>query len=270
MVDIAGIRLRNKIMPASGTMAYTDAYAPYVDFHKLGALVTKAVTLEPRKGNPPPRLAEVENGLINCVGLQNKGVAHFLETELPRLLQYEVPVIVNAAGATEEDYCRVVELLDNAQGVAGIELNISCPNVKEGCLAFGSDPEIAQRVVSRVREKTGLPLIVKLTPNVEDITVIAKAAVAGGANALSLINTVKADANGVNGGLSGPVIKPVALKLLKEVRSAVEVPLIGIGGISSKEDVQLFLDAGAAAVQVGTAALINPWILEELAAEFPC
>ena len=268
MINLAGIFLQNRILPASGTMAYTEAYSPYLDFRKLGALVTKAVTLEPREGNPPPRLVEVENGIINCVGLQNNGLAYFLETELPVLKTYNVPVIVNVAGATEDDYSQVVSGLDTAAGVAGIELNISCPNVKEGCLAFGSDPVITERVVALVRAKTRLPLIVKLTPNVDDITVIAQAAVRGGVDALSLINTVKAEAGGVSGGLSGPVIRPLALQLLKQVRAAVAIPLIGIGGISSREDVQAFLDAGATAVQIGTAALIRPWILEELAAEF--
>ena len=268
MVNIAGLQLANPIMPASGTMAYGESYAPYLDFSKLGAIVTKAVTLEPRVGNPPPRLVEVENGIINCVGLQNKGVHHFIEVDLPFLLQYEVPVIVNVAGASLEDYVETVRLLNEASGVSAIELNISCPNVKQGCMAFGSDPLMTEKVVSSVRQVLQMPLIVKLTPNVDDITIIAKAAVAGGADALSLINTVKAESKGVSGGLSGPVIKPIALQLLRQARVAVTVPLIGLGGIASSSDVQEFLDAGAIAVQVGTAAMLRPWILEELAAKW--
>jgi len=268
MVNIAGLQLANPIMPASGTMAYGESYAPYLDFSKLGAIVTKAVTLEPRGGNPPPRLVEVENGIINCVGLQNKGVKNFLDIDLLDLRKYNVPIIVNVAGACLEDYVETVRLLDQTKGVAAIELNISCPNVKQGCMAFGSDPIMTEKVVSAVRQVSKLPLIVKLTPNVEDITIIAKAAVAGGADALSLINTVKAESKGVSGGLSGPVIKPVALKLLKQVHAAVAIPLIGLGGIVSISDVQEFLDAGATAVQVGTAAMLRPWILQELAEKF--
>ena len=268
MVEIAGLKLANPIMPASGTMAYTANYAPYLDFSKLGAIVTKAVTLEPREGNPPPRLVEVENGIINCVGLQNKGVKHFISTDLPDLLKYKVPVIVNVAGACVEDYVETVNLLDRSTGVAAIELNISCPNVKEGCMAFGSDPVMTEKVVFLVSQLTRLPLIVKLTPNVADITIIAKAAVKGGADALSLINTVKAEAKGISGGLSGPGIKPTALKLLKQVRASVAVPLIGLGGISSLADVYEFLEAGATAVQVGTAAMLRPWILEDFAKIF--
>ncbi|MFC1596127.1 dihydroorotate dehydrogenase [Candidatus Margulisiibacteriota bacterium] len=265
MINLGGLKLNNIILPASGTMAYTEAYEPYLDFSCLGALVTKAVTLKPRAGNPPPRLVEVENGIINSVGLQNKGLDYFLASELPELIQYGPPVIVNVAGATEEEYGQVVKQLDQAKGVAAIELNISCPNVKEGCQAFGSDPVIARRVVAMVREKTSLPLIVKLTPNVEDITVIAKAVVAAGADVLSLINTVKAEAKGLSGGLSGPVIKETALKMVRQVRAVSDIPLIGIGGVASSEDVRQFLDAGAQAVQVGTAALLNPAILEQLA-----
>jgi dihydroorotate dehydrogenase (NAD+) catalytic subunit len=268
MLNLAGIKLKNPILPASGTLAYTAAYAPYLDFRKLGALVTKAVTLEPRAGNPPPRLVEVENGLINRVGLQNLGINYFLEQELPQLLTYQMPIIVNVAGATIEDYGQVVKLLDQTEKIAGIELNISCPNVQEGCLAFGSDPVLTQKVVQSARAQTNQPLIVKLTPNVEDITVIARAAVAGGADALSLINTVKATAQGISGGLSGPAIKPLALQLLKQVRKAVAVPLVGIGGITTAADVAEFRQAGATAVQIGTAALLNPWILEELAVCF--
>ena len=265
MINLCGIKLNNPIMPASGTMSYTDIYSPYLDHSKLGAIVTKAVTLNPREGNPPPRLVEVENGIINSVGLQNKGVDYFLEYELPKLKQYKIPIIVNVAGASVEDYVCTVQKLNKVGGVSGIELNISCPNVKEGCLAFGSDPSMTKHVVSLVREALDIPLIVKLTPNVDDIVSIALAAVEGGADSLSLINTVKAEAKGLSGGLSGPVIKPIALKLLKQVAKVTHVPLIGLGGISSHEDVEEFLKAGAIAVQVGTAALINPWVLEDLA-----
>ncbi|MFA5928325.1 MAG: dihydroorotate dehydrogenase [Candidatus Margulisiibacteriota bacterium] len=268
MIDIAGIKLKNRIMPASGTMAYSEVYAPYLDYAKLGALVTKAVTLEPRIGNVPPRLVEVENGIINSVGLQNSGLQYFLAEELPRLAKYAVPVIVNVAGATMEEYGEVVKLLNCADSVSAVELNISCPNVKEGCLAFGSDPEMTRKVVALARSKTTKPLIVKLSPNVQDITVIARAAVDAGADVLSLINTVKAEAKGLSGGLSGPAIKQTALRLLKQVRGAVSIPLIGIGGIASAEDVREFLACGASAVQIGTAALVRPWILEELAEQF--
>jgi dihydroorotate dehydrogenase (NAD+) catalytic subunit len=266
-VKIGKLKLNNPLMPASGTMAYNYAYSPYLDYSKLGAIVTKAVTFTPRSGNPPPRLVETEHGIINSVGLQNPGLDYFIKNELPKLASYGPPIIVNVAGSDLEEYCQVAERLATCYEVSAIEINISCPNVKEGYLAFGARPYLTKEVIAAVRAVFPGTIIVKLSPNVADIVPIARAAEAAGADALSLINTVKAEAKGVSGGVSGPAIRATALKLLRQTRTSVEIPLIGLGGISSAKDVQDFMAAGACAIQIGTAALIRPWIFEEILAK---
>jgi len=269
MVNIARINFSNRVMPASGTLAYTDAYSPYINFSKLGAIVTKAVTFDPRAGNPPPRLMETEKGIINHVGLQNKGVKYFLEKELTLLTSHAVPIIVNIAGSTEEEYLNIVKLLSPySQQISGIEVNVSCPNVKEGCLAFGESPSIINKLVSSLRKATEIPLIIKLTPNAKDIVGVAQSAVDAGADALTLINTVKVEENGFKGGLSGPAIRPLALRLIEKVKKVISIPVIGVGGICCKDDVVSFLSAGATCVQIGTAAMIRPWLLEKLGLQF--
>lgn len=267
MVNLAGIEMKNPVMVASGTFGWGEEYAELVDINKLGAIVTKSVTLNPREGNPPPRIVETPAGMLNSIGLQNDGLQVFLEKQLPFLSKFDTPVIVNVAGETTDEYLAVVEALSKEAKVAGIELNISCPNVKKGCMTFGVESEMTKSLVSAIRKKTKKPLIVKLTPNVTDITVIAKAAVDGGADALSLINTVLGMAidiktrkpklaNGT-GGLSGPAIRPIAIRCVWQVAQAVKVPIIGIGGIMTGEDAYEFILAGAKAVQVGTANFVD-------------
>jgi len=267
-VNIGDIELKNPIMPASGTFGYGEEYAQFIDLNKLGAIVTKGTTLKPRRGNPQPRLLEVEEGLINFIGLENPGVKNVIRDKIPFLRQFETPIIVNIAGETKDEFRELAEILDNVKGISGLEINISCPNIKKGGMAFGQDPELTSEVVRVVREATKLLLIVKLTPNVTDIVLIAKAAVEAGANALSLINTVKARAkiySGPNtgkwiiGGLSGPCVKPIALQKLSEIIEArLEIPIIGMGGIMNTEDAIEFLELGATAIGIGTANFVDP------------
>jgi len=267
MVNIAGIKMKNPVMVASGTFGFGEEYSEYFNLNKLGAIVTKSVTLKPRAGNPPPRICETPSGMLNSIGLQNEGVKVFLEKHLPFLSQFDTPVIVNVAGETIKEYVEVCKALSKEKKVAGIELNISCPNVKRGGMSFGVDPKCTGEVVRAARAATKLPLIAKLTPNVTDITVIAKAAVSAGADALSLINTVlgmaidiktkKPKLATLTGGLSGPAIKPIAVRMVWQAAQAVKVPIIGIGGIMTADDVQEFLLAGASAIQVGTANFID-------------
>jgi len=267
MVDIAGIKMKNPVMAASGTFGFGEEYAELYDLNKLGAIVTKSVTLKPRSGNPPPRICETPSGMLNSIGLQNDGLEAFITKHLPFLSKYSTPIIVNVAGETMEEYAEVVKALSKESKVAGIELNISCPNVKKGGMAFGVDPQLTEEIVKKVRPLAGKPLIVKLSPNVTDITVIAKAAVNAGADALSLINTVlgmaidiktkKPKLATITGGLSGPAIKPIAVRMVWQVAQVVNVPIIGIGGIMTADDVQEFLLAGASAVQVGTGNLVD-------------
>jgi dihydroorotate dehydrogenase (NAD+) catalytic subunit len=266
-VEIAGIPLKNPVMTASGTFGYGTEFTPFFDLNALGAIIVKTVTMHPRLGNRPPRIAETPAGMLNSIGLQNVGIEAFRRQKLPFLRTLTTPLLVNIAGKSVEEFADLAKRLSDAEGVAGIELNISCPNVAGG-LDFGNDPRLTYEVVRAVKQTTNLPIIPKLSPNVTDITVIARAAVDGGADALSLINTIVAMAidvrtrkpklPGNTGGLSGPAIRPVAVRMVWEVARVVKVPLIGIGGIMTGEDAIEFLLAGASAVQVGTANFLDP------------
>jgi dihydroorotate dehydrogenase (NAD+) catalytic subunit len=267
-VTLAGLSLKNPVMTASGTFGYGREFGSLMDLNRLGAIVVKGLALTPVKGNPPPRIVETACGMLNAIGLENVGVDVFVADKLPFLRTVRAPVVANIYGTSVEEYAELAERLDSADGVAAVEVNISCPNVKAGGVAFGVDPAAAERVVRAVRERTRKPVIVKLSPNVTDITVIARSAEAGGADALSLINTITGMAIDVEtrrprlanltGGLSGPAIKPVALRMVWQVAHAVRLPLVGIGGILRGEDAVEFLLAGATAVQVGTANFVNP------------
>jgi dihydroorotate dehydrogenase (NAD+) catalytic subunit len=267
-VEIAGIKMKNPVMTASGTFGCGEEYADYVDLNRLGGIVVKGLSLKPRPGNPPPRIMETAGGMLNAVGLQNVGVDAFIEEKLPFLQQYRVAVIANIYGESYTEYAQVAEKLSKAGGVDALEVNVSCPNVKKGGLSFGSDPKAAAEVTRRVRAETHLPVIVKLTPNVTDITVIARAVEEAGADAVSLINTLTGMSidlktrtphlKNITGGLSGPAIKPVALRMVWQVAQKVSIPVIGIGGIMTAEDALEFMIAGAKAVQIGTANFINP------------
>jgi dihydroorotate dehydrogenase (NAD+) catalytic subunit len=267
-VNLGLLKLNNPVMTASGTFGYGEEYAGYVDLNRLGAIVVKGLSLKPRQGNPPPRIMETTGGMLNAVGLQNIGVDTFIEEKLPFLRRYDVAVIANIYGETYDEYKRVAKKLSSAKGVHALEVNISCPNVKNGGLSFGSDPKIAARVTRVVKDETGLPVIVKLTPNVTDIAAIAGAVEEAGADVISLINTLMGMSvdlktrgphlKNITGGLSGPAIKPVALRMVWQVIRRVSVPVIGIGGIMTAEDALEFLILGAKAVQIGTANFINP------------
>ena len=267
-VNLGGIDLATPILAASGPFAYGHEYRELVDFEALGGIIVKGVSLEPWVGNPPPRLAETASGMLNSVGLQNPGLSHFLEKDLPLLRNYGPRIIVNIVGRTVDEYAAVASGLNGAEGVDGIEVNISCPNLKSGGLAFGTDPALTYEVVSAVRRQTAMPLLVKLSPNVTDITVIACAAEKAGADALSLINTLsgmlidieekKPLLGNIFGGLSGPAVMPVALKMVWQVAEAVNIPILGMGGITSAEDALQFILAGARAVAIGTGFFYNP------------
>jgi len=267
-VNIGGIQMKNPVATASGTFGFGPEYAPYLDLNRLGAIVVKGITPEPRVGNPPPRLAETPAGILNSIGLQNPGVERFIEEALPYLSGYDLPVIVNIAGDTVEDYARLAGRLERVPGVAGLEVNISCPNVKKGGLQFGSDPSAAAEVTRAVKGHTGLPVIVKLSPNVTDIVPVAEKVAGAGADALSMINTLLGMAiditkrrpflGNVMGGLSGPAVKPVAVRAVWQVYREVKLPIIGMGGITTADDAVEFILAGASAVAVGTANFINP------------
>ncbi len=266
-VNIAGIRLKNPVLTASGTFGFGEEYGEYYDLTRLGAVVVKGLTLRPRKGNPPPRTCETPAGMLNSVGLQNPGVDFFLEKELPRLLDRGACVIANISGASVDEYCLMMEKLSQS-GVAAVELNLSCPNVKEGGIAFGLKPDLVYEVTRRVKECGQKPVIVKLSPNVTDIVEIALAAAEGGGDAVSLINTLLAMdidvwsrrpvLGNTYGGLSGPAVKPVALRMVHQVAGAVDIPVIGMGGILDWYDAVQFILAGAKAVAVGTANFVNP------------
>lgn len=262
------LRLRNPVMVASGCFGYGLEYARQVDIQRLGAIVCKGTTLHPRAGNPPPRLAETPSGLLNSIGLQNPGVEAVIAEYAPLWAEWTVPVIVNIAGETVAEYAALARRLDEVPGVAGLEVNISCPNVARGGMAFGVDPGSAAEVTRAVRQATTLPLIVKLTPNTAQVAAVARAVVEAGADAVSLINTVRGMVMDVaarrpvlvrgSGGLSGPAIRPIALAIVYEVAGTVEVPIIGLGGIANAHDALEFLLAGASAVQVGTACFVDP------------
>ncbi len=260
--------MKNPVMTASGTFGCGREYAGFFDLAKLGALVVKSLTAKERLGNPMPRICETPSGILNSIGLQNKGVEKFLEEDLPCLKAYDVPVIANVAGESVDEYQQVCYRLDAESEIAGIELNISCPNVKKGCMLFGQDPKAAASVVERCRVATNKPLIVKLTPNVGDIGLIARAVEASGADAVSLINTMigmRIDTDTFRsclatptGGLSGPAIRPIAVRMVWEVANAVKIPVVGMGGITSVEDAIEFLLVGATAVAIGTANFMEP------------
>jgi len=276
-VDIAGINLRNPVMTASGTFGYGREFAEYLDLEKIGAIITKGLSIRPKAGNRTPRIVETPGGMLNAIGLQNVGIDAFILEKLPFLRSVDTPVIVNLYGNTLEEYGELAEKLDKLPEVAGLEVNISCPNVKQGGIVFGTDPKAAYEVVSLVRGSTIKPLIVKLSPNVTDIVEMANACVDAGADALSLINTLTGMAidlqkrrpvlANMTGGLSGPAIKPVALRMVWQVARAVSVPIIGIGGIMTATDALEFMLAGATAVQVGTASFLDPSAAETIARE---
>lgn len=267
-VEIAGLKLKNPVMTASGTFGFGESYQDFFALDELGALVVKGVTPHPKKGNPPPRLVETPAGILNSIGLENPGVEAVLEKYLPPLIDVDVPVIVNIAGNTVEDYCLVARKLSTSPVVKALEVNISCPNVKEGGIAFGSKPDMAKKVIQNVKEHTNLPVIAKLSPNVTDIVEMALAVEEGGADIISLINTLlgmaidiktkKPKLANIVGGLSGPAVKPVAVRMVYQVAEKVKVPLIGMGGILTAEDALEFILAGASAVAVGTGQFINP------------
>jgi dihydroorotate dehydrogenase (NAD+) catalytic subunit len=269
-VKIGSLKIKNPVMTASGTFGYGEEYASYVDLNQLGAIVVKGLSLKPRLGNPPPRIMETAGGILNAVGLQNIGVDVFIEEKLPFLQKHDVAVIANIYGESYLEYQKVARKLTSAKGVHALEVNVSCPNVKKGGLSFGSDPKAAAEVTRRVKGETNLPVIVKLTPNVTDIAKVAQAVEKAGADAVSLINTLTGMSvdlktrtphlKNITGGLSGPAIKPVALRMVWQVVNKVSIPVIGIGGIMNAEDALEFLILGAKAVQIGTANFINPYV----------
>ncbi|WP_313559587.1 dihydroorotate dehydrogenase [Ruminiclostridium cellobioparum] len=266
-VNIAGISFKNPVIMASGTYGFGHEYSEYIDLNTLGGISVKGLTLKERKGNPPPRIAETPAGILNSVGLQNPGVEVFKKHDLPFLKQFDTRVIANIAGNTIEEYCEMAEILGDSE-IDAIELNVSCPNVKAGGLAFGTDPLLIEEITSAVKRYCKQPLIVKLSPNVGDIKSMARAAEAAGADCVSLINTILGMAIDIHrkkpvlannfGGLSGPAVKPVAVRMVYEAAHAVKIPVIGMGGIACSDDAVEFLLAGAAAVMVGTANFINP------------
>ena len=267
-VNLGGLKMKNPVTTASGTFGSGLEYAQILDLNILGAVTVKGITLQPREGNPSPRLFETSSGLLNAIGLMNPGVEVFLTSILPMLEDYEVPIIVNISGNTIEEYAKLAEILSGAASVSALEVNISCPNIKAGGLMFGTREDLAFKVTEAVREKTTLPLLVKLSPNVTDITAIAKAVKAAGADAISMINTLlgmaidieqqKPVLGNVFGDLSGPAIKPVALRCVWQVAGAVDLPILAMGGISNAEDALEFILAGASAVAVGTGNFIDP------------
>ncbi len=264
----SGLLLINPVMTASGTFGYGTEYSHLFDIQRLGAIICKGTTLEPRDGNSQPRLVETAGGLLNSIGLQNIGVAALIREKAPIWAKWRVPVIVNIAGETIDNYAKLASTLDGVTGISALEVNISCPNIEAGGAEFGANAESAARVTSAVRKSTMLPVLVKLTPNVSDIAEIAVAVAEAGANAISLINTIKGLAididkrqpllGNITGGLSGPAVKPVALAMVYEVTGAVDLPVVGCGGITKASDALEFIMAGASAVQVGTASLVNP------------
>jgi len=277
-VNLPGLSLKNPIMPASGCFGFGREYAEYYDLSRLGSIMIKAVTKEKRRGNAMPRVAETPSGMLNAIGLQNPGIEGVIE-ELKWLEQFEVPIIANVAGYTDDDYAYVAERISASPNVGALEINISCPNVKEGGITFGQDPEIAYKLTKKLKEVSSKPIYMKLSPNVTDIKVMAKAVEEGGADGITMINTLigmRLDlktgrpilANGT-GGLSGPAIKPVAIRMIHEVYKTVKIPIIGMGGIKTAEDVLEFLYAGASAVAIGTENFINPYACVDLIDELP-
>ena len=276
-VEIAGIKLKNPVMTASGTFGYGQEYAPFVDLNRLGAMILKGITLKPKMGNLPPRIIETPSGMLNAIGLQNVGVEMLIREKLPYLQKFNTPVIINISGDTIEEYVELAERLGEVSkemGVTGLEVNISCPNDKKGGMVWGTDAKATYEIINSIRKTTSLPLIVKLTPNVTNIKTIAQAAEEAGADALSLINTLvgmtvdidsrKPKLANISGGLSGPAVKPVALWLVWQVFQTVNIPVIGIGGIIKVEDALEFIIAGARAIEIGTANFVNPRVTIEI------
>ncbi|USK35632.1 dihydroorotate dehydrogenase [Bacillus sp. F19] len=278
-IELPGLSLKNPVMPASGCFGFGKEFANLYDLSSLGAIMIKAATAEARFGNPTPRVAETEAGMLNAIGLQNPGLKGVLENELPWLESYDVPIIANVAGSAQEDYVEVAREISRAKNVRAIELNISCPNVKTGGIAFGTDPEIAASLTRAVKEVSEVPVYVKLSPNVSNIVDIAKAIENAGADGLTMINTLlgmrlnmrtaKPILANRSGGLSGPAIKPVAIRMVYEVSQAVSIPIIGMGGVQTAEDVIEFMYAGASAVAVGTANFVNPFVCPEIIEQLP-
>ena len=271
---IGSLELKNPVMTASGTFGYGTEYADFMDINRLGAIIVKGTTLNPRQGNPYPRMAETPSGMLNAVGLQNKGVDYFVDHIYPEVRKFQTNVIVNVSGSCIEDYVQCASIINTLDDIPAIELNISCPNVKQGGMAFGVKPESAAQVVSAVRKAYDKTLIVKLSPNVTDITEIARAVEGAGADSVSLINTMlgmaidaekrKPILSTITGGMSGPAVKPVALRMVWQTAKAVKIPVIGLGGICSSTDAIEFLLAGASAIQIGTANFIDPSISEKV------
>lgn len=278
-VSLPGLELKNPIMPASGCFGFGREYSQFYDLGILGAVMMKSATGDERLGNATPRVAETSSGMLNAIGLQNPGVKQIVQSEVPFLAAYDVPIIANVAGSTLEEYIFVTEELNNSNRIAALELNISCPNVKEGGIQFGIDPQMAATVTSQVKEISRVPVYVKLSPNVTDIVTMAKEIESAGADGISMINTLtgmKIDLAGKRplianqtGGLSGAAIKPVAIRMVYEVRKHISIPIIGMGGVETAEDVVEFLLAGASAVAVGTANFQNPFVCPELIADLP-
>lgn len=271
---ISSLELKNPVMTASGTFGYGTEYADFMDISRLGAIIVKGTTLAPRQGNPYPRMAETPSGMLNAVGLQNKGVDYFVDHIYPEVQKIGTAIIVNVSGSCIDDYVQTASIINTLDDIPAIELNISCPNVKQGGMAFGVNPESAAQVVSAVRKAYDKTLIVKLSPNVTDITEIARAVEGAGADSVSLINTMLGMAidaekrrpilSTVTGGMSGPAVKPVALRMVWQTAKAVKIPVIGLGGICSATDAIEFLLAGASAIQIGTANFIDPSISEKV------
>ena len=271
---IGSLELKNPVMTASGTFGYGTEYADFMDINRLGAIIVKGTTLNPRQGNPYPRMAETPSGMLNAVGLQNKGVDYFVDHIYPEVRKIDTNIIVNVSGSCIDDYVQTASIINTLDDIPAIELNISCPNVKQGGMAFGVKPESAAQVVSAVRKAYDKTLIVKLSPNVTDITEIARAVEGAGADSVSLINTMlgmaidaekrKPILSTITGGMSGPAVKPVALRMVWQTAKAVKIPVIGLGGICSATDAIEFLLAGASAIQIGTANFIDPSISEKV------
>ena len=267
-VDIGGLALQNPVLSASGTFGYAREFAPYIDLNRLGGIIVKGLSLAPSKGNPPPRIVETACGMLNAIGLENVGLDAFIQDKLPFLATLTPPTIANIYGKTVEEYAQLAQRLEPLAAIKGVEVNISCPNVKEGGVAFGADPTVAREVIRAVRAQTTKHLMVKLSPNVTDIALMANVAEEAGADALSVINTITGMAvdlgsrrpklANITGGLSGPAIKPIALRMVWQAAQAVSIPIVGVGGIMCATDALEFLMVGATAVQVGTANFVNP------------
>jgi dihydroorotate dehydrogenase (NAD+) catalytic subunit len=267
-VNIGEIKLKNPVIVSSGTFGFGEEFEDFYNLNHLGAIISKGISLKPMVGNPPPRIFETEGGMINSIGLQNPGFQEFIKNKLPYYRDLKTHLIINFFGNTQNEYIELAGRFDSIPGISGLEMNISCPNIKKGGIVFGTDPQMAYRLVQAVRKATQIPLIVKLSPNVTDIALMAKSVEEGGADAVSLVNTFRAMAVNIHtrkpelgniiGGLSGPAIKPIALRMVWEVSQAVKIPVIGMGGIMKAEDAIEFILVGASAIQIGTANLINP------------